>query len=77
MSECDRSEKEDVRIVESEYIRQVRKEEGKIIDLVIEGITRTDEYLSIRSSKSRRNFLEDRKEKIREKYRQVIIEKIF
>ena len=77
MSECDRSEKEDVRIVESEYIRQVRKEESKIIDLVIEGITRTDEYLSIRSSKSRRNFLEDRKEKIREKYRQVIIEKIF
>ena len=77
MSECDRSEKEDVRIVESEYIRQVRKEEGKIIDLVIEGITRTDEYLSIRSSKSRRKFLEDRKEKIREKYRQVIIEKIF
>ena len=77
MSECDRSEKEDVRIVESEYIRQVRKEESKIIDLVIEGITRTDEYLSIRSSKSRRKFLEDRKEKIREKYRQVIIEKIF
>ena len=55
----------------------MRKEENKIIDLVIEGITRTDEYLSIASSKSRSKFIEDRKEKIREKYRQVIIEKIF
>jgi hypothetical protein len=70
--DSDRSEKEDMGAIESEYIREVRREENKIVDLVIEGITRTDEYLSIRSAKQRSKFIEDRKEQIRSKFKKQI-----